>query len=41
MSKNTQTFGNYLLQFGLTIDIVDDNTFHNFMDIIEDYVKNI
>jgi len=40
MSNGTQTFGNYLKQFGLTIDIVDNDTFNNFMEIIEEYVKN-
>ena len=40
MNKAIQTFGDYLLQFGLTIDIVDDRTFNDFMGIIIDYVEN-
>ena len=40
MSNGTQTFGNYLLQFSLAIDIVDNNTFNKFVGIIEDYVRN-
>jgi hypothetical protein len=40
MNKAIQTFGDYLLQFGLTIDIVDDITFNDFMEIVDDYVSN-
>ena len=40
MNKANQTFGDYLLQFGLTIDIVDDRTFNDFMDIVDDYVRD-
>lgn len=40
MSNGIQTFGDYLLQFSLAIDIVDDNTFSKFIEIIENYVNN-
>ena len=40
MKKAIQTFGDYLLQFGLTIDIVDDSTFKAFMKIVDEYMKD-
>jgi len=40
MSNGKQTFGDYLLQFSLAVDIVDDKTFDKLVSIIEDYVRN-
>ena len=39
MNKQKDTFGNYIYQFGLAIDIVDDKTFENVWEIIQEYLR--
>lgn len=38
MINKKDTYGNYIYQFGLAVDIVDDKTFESVWEIIQDYL---